>query len=212
MTESERDVLRQIHSEPQKWLYSMGVGDRQAPAVAEGCRILLASGFTPHQVKRALQESPVALDAMTARDYAAASLEAARVVSCPRQDAIDPETGAWIELPDDTLTVDSAGHAIGTVGGGLFPGVTLRPSAESELRTLRQTLRQQEETRAQAWALLVAGSCIFTAVVLFLMDLWDRSMTWRGWAAIVLVVVVLPAILKTMEGRHKRRNGNDVTD
>jgi hypothetical protein len=82
------EILDKIHKEPMNWLSSMGVaGHERVATLAKGCEFLVKTGLTYDQVKRAIEESPRVLDALTDGNYAKASALAPKVVSRPRRDA-----------------------------------------------------------------------------------------------------------------------------
>ena len=161
--DGERHALARIHENPESWLGSMGVRNRErVAAVAHGCAMLLERGLTPRQIRRAIQESPCVLDAMSGGDYTTALVLSEQLLSKPRRDAIDPDSGEWVELPDDTPIVDVAGRRIGTVGSGMSSDVSLVPSAEEQLRGLQQDIETRKESSAliRMAALATGGTII----------------------------------------------------
>jgi hypothetical protein len=136
------EILYKIHSDPINWLSSMGVkGDDRVAAVAKGCEILVNAGFTYQQVKCAIQASPRVLDALRDGDYAEASALAPQVVSRPSRDAIDHETGKWMELLDNDTPMElPEGDPRGQFEGshqdkGFCPAETDYESLSDEPRT-----------------------------------------------------------------------------
>jgi hypothetical protein len=166
MTREQYELLSRIHADPENWFYSMGISRTRLPAMADGCKFLLETRFSSTDIKRALQRSPTVLDALRDKEYATAATVAAEVLSKPRRDTIDPESGEWIEVPDDTPIVDGSGRRIGTLETGIFPGVTPTPSAEDQIQTLRQKLEEAEKANVQLWRTVAVGAVIFAVLVL----------------------------------------------
>ena len=171
------------------------VNQERIAALANSCSLLLKSGLDANQIRHAIEESPRALDAMVRGDYTTALALSQEISSRPRRDAIDPATGEWIQLPDNTRIVDAEGHTIGTVSKGISPDVKLTASLEEQVRALQQSNAVRGESSALmrriGWAVvgtLIAGSLILSDIETAPASI--HSLRPVGWGGVLLLGVV----------------------
>jgi len=103
------EILYKIHPEPKGWLSSMGVVSMErVVAVAQGCEALAIAGLSYREIRRAIQMSPSALDALIDGNHERALSLAKNVLPQQRRDVIAPVTGEWVEFPDTQDTAEGS--------------------------------------------------------------------------------------------------------
>jgi hypothetical protein len=189
------DILQQVHPEPWKWMASMGVNANRVPTFTRGCEYFSTAGMCFKDIRHAIERSPRVLDMILDGNYAGALIGAREALSQPRRDAIDPETGRWVELPDDTPIVDAQGRVIGR----LDVGITTPTVLSTDVPVQRIDSARPAKTPTPTELTVVLSVIGLFAILIWLVSAPDGSSLLRRILTLTAVAVIYMVIRATTQ-------------